>query len=88
MQSAALDDIDFRIINVLVRNGRTPFASRGAEVGLSPHGAADRVRRLQRAGIITGFTALVDLGSVGRGLDASSTCACSRAPSRTSSRRS
>ena len=70
MQSTALDDIDFRIINVLVRNGRTPFASLGAEVGLSPHGAADRVRRLERAGIITGFTATVDLGSVGRGLDA------------------
>ena len=70
MQSTALDDIDFRIINALVRNGRTPFAALGAEVGLSPHGAADRVRRLQRAGIITGFTATVDLGSVGRGLDA------------------
>jgi Lrp/AsnC family transcriptional regulator, leucine-responsive regulatory protein len=70
VQSTALDDIDFRIINALVRNGRTPFAALGAEVGLSPHGAADRVRRLQRAGIITGFTATVDLGSVGRGLDA------------------
>jgi Lrp/AsnC family transcriptional regulator, leucine-responsive regulatory protein len=70
VQSTALDDIDFRIINALVRNGRAPFASLGAEVGLSPHGAADRVRRLQRAGIITGFTATVDLGSVGRGLDA------------------
>jgi Lrp/AsnC family transcriptional regulator, leucine-responsive regulatory protein len=61
VQSTALDDIDFRIINALVRNGRTPFASLGAE---------DRVRRLQRAGIITGFTATVDLGTVGRGLDA------------------
>ena len=49
MQSTALDDVDFRIINALVRNGRTPFASLGAEVGLSPHGAADRVRRLERA---------------------------------------
>ena len=68
--STALDAIDFRIINALVRNGRTPFASLGAEVGLSPHGAADRVRRLERAGIITGFTATVDMGRVGRGLDA------------------
>src|SRR3954465_14466025 len=70
VQSAALDDIDFRIINALVRNGRTPFASLGAEVGLSPHGAADRVRRLERAGIVTRFTAPVALGGVGRGLDA------------------
>ena len=68
VQSAALDDIDFRIINALVRNGRTPFASLGAEVGLSPHGAADRVRRLEGAGIITGFTATVDPGAAGRGL--------------------
>jgi Lrp/AsnC family leucine-responsive transcriptional regulator len=70
VQSTALDEIDFRILNALVRNGRTPFASLGAEVGLSPHGAADRVRRLERAGIITGYTAIVDQGSVGRGLDA------------------
>ena len=69
-ESTALDEIDYRIINVLVRNGRASFASLGAEVGLSPHGAADRVRRLERAGIITGFTATVDLGSVGRALDA------------------
>jgi Lrp/AsnC family transcriptional regulator, leucine-responsive regulatory protein len=55
---------------MLVQNGRESFASLGETVGLSPHGAADRVRRLQRAGIITGFTATVSLESVGRGLDA------------------
>jgi Lrp/AsnC family leucine-responsive transcriptional regulator len=64
------DDVDDRIISALVRDGRASFASLGAEVGLSPHGAADRVRRLQRAGIITGFTAQVSLEGVGRGLDA------------------
>ena len=69
-ESGHLDATDFRIVNALVQNGRASFASIGAEVGLSAHGAADRVRRLQRAGIITGFTALVDLGTVGRGLDA------------------
>lgn len=42
----------------------------GEAVGLSPHGAADRVRRLERDGIITGYTAIVDLPKVGRGLDA------------------
>ena len=70
MASTALDEIDFRIINALLRNGRAPFASLGAEVGLSPHGAADRVRRLQSAGVITGFTATVDRGMTGRALDA------------------
>jgi Lrp/AsnC family leucine-responsive transcriptional regulator len=46
------------------------FANLGQLVSLSPHGAADRVRRLQRTGVITGFTAMVDLGQVGRALDA------------------
>lgn len=65
-----LDEIDSKIIRMLRENGRAPFAAIGAEVGLSPHGTADRVRRLERRGVITGFTATVDLGSVGRGLDA------------------
>lgn len=70
MKSVALDDTDHRIIKILLRNGRAPFASIGAEVGLSPHGAADRVRRLQRAGVITGFSATVDAQTLGRSLEA------------------
>jgi Lrp/AsnC family leucine-responsive transcriptional regulator len=70
VETTAFDQTDVRIINALVRNGRASFASLGDEVGLSPHGAADRVRRLQRAGVITGFTATVDLETMGRGLDA------------------
>ena len=70
MKSIVLDETDHRIIRILLRNGRAPFASIGAEVGLSPHGAADRVRRLQRAGVITGFGATVDLQQLGRSLEA------------------
>jgi Lrp/AsnC family leucine-responsive transcriptional regulator len=70
VETTTLDDVDFRILNVLVENGRASFATLGDHVGLSPHGAADRVRRLQRAGVITGYTATVALESVGRALDA------------------
>ena len=70
MESASLDDTDFRILNSLVANGRMSFADLGKEVGLSPHGAADRVRRLERSGVISGFTALVNLAHIGRSLDA------------------
>ena len=38
----------------------------GAAVGLSANAAADRVRRLRRAGVITGFVALVDPAAGGR----------------------
>jgi Lrp/AsnC family transcriptional regulator, leucine-responsive regulatory protein len=70
VEHVVLDHTDFRIVEELVRNGRASFASLGAIVGLSPHGAADRVRRLTRAGVITGFTAVVDLERVGRAIDA------------------
>jgi Lrp/AsnC family transcriptional regulator, leucine-responsive regulatory protein len=65
-----LDPIDNRIISLLSANGRASFASIGAEVGLSPHGTADRVRRLERDGVIVGYAAKIDLGRVGRSLDA------------------
>ena len=65
-----LDGTDFRILKELVADGRVSFAHLGAAVGLSPHGAADRVRRLREAGVIRAFTAVVDLEQVGRGLGA------------------
>jgi Lrp/AsnC family leucine-responsive transcriptional regulator len=65
-----IDPIDNRIISLLCKNGRASFASIGSEVGLSPHGTADRVRRLERDGVITGFTAKVAFDQVGRSLDA------------------
>jgi Lrp/AsnC family leucine-responsive transcriptional regulator len=65
-----LDPIDHQIVSLLRANGRASFASIGAEVGLSPHGTADRVRRLQRDGVILGFTTRIDFGSVGRSFDA------------------
>jgi len=65
-----MDQIDHQIINLLRANGRASFASIGAEVGLSPHGTADRVRRLERDGVITGYTARIDPGKHGRSVDA------------------
>ena len=65
-----MDEIDDRILGILATNGRASFAALGEEVGLSPHGAADRVRRLERDGVITGYAARIDPAGVGRSLDA------------------
>lgn len=65
-----MDQIDAQILSLLRANGRASFASIGEQVGLSPHGTADRVRRLERDGVITGYTANVDPGRVGRSVDA------------------
>jgi Lrp/AsnC family leucine-responsive transcriptional regulator len=65
-----MDEIDTQILSLLRANGRASFASIGEQVGLSPHGTADRVRRLERDGVITGYAAKVDPGRVGRSVDA------------------
>jgi Lrp/AsnC family transcriptional regulator, leucine-responsive regulatory protein len=65
-----MDETDDRILGILATNGRASFAAIGAEVGLSPHGAADRIRRLERDGVITGYAARIDPAGVGRSLDA------------------
>jgi Lrp/AsnC family leucine-responsive transcriptional regulator len=65
-----MDEIDDRILGILATNGRASFATIGEQVGLSPHGAADRVRRLERDGVIAGYAARIDPAGVGRSLDA------------------
>jgi Lrp/AsnC family transcriptional regulator, leucine-responsive regulatory protein len=65
-----MDEIDRVIVNELIRNGRASYRELGELAGLSPHAVAPRVRRLVEAGVITGFTATVDEGSVGQVLDA------------------
>jgi Lrp/AsnC family transcriptional regulator, leucine-responsive regulatory protein len=68
--SDVLDPVDNRIVAELVRDGRASYADLGRAVGLSAHAVGERVRRLVREGAITGFTAKVDLATVGRSLEA------------------
>ena len=42
----------------------------GERVHLAPTSVADRVRRLEREGVITGYRAVIDPGAVGRSLRA------------------
>ncbi|HEU4658963.1 MAG TPA: Lrp/AsnC family transcriptional regulator [Capillimicrobium sp.] len=65
-----MDDIDRAILSRLVQDGRCSYRELGAAVGLSANAAADRVRRLRREGVITGFTALVDPAAGGRRIEA------------------
>jgi Lrp/AsnC family leucine-responsive transcriptional regulator len=65
-----MDAIDTQILSILSENGRASFASIGEAVGLSPHGTADRVRRLERDGVILGYGARIDPAEVGRSLEA------------------
>jgi Lrp/AsnC family leucine-responsive transcriptional regulator len=66
----ALDPIDSEILRLLREDGRLSWRDLGAHVGLSANAAADRVRRLRQAGVITGFAALIDPAAGGRNLEA------------------
>ena len=55
-----MDDIDERLIQAVVKDGRATYLELGEEVGLSPSATKRRLDRLVASGAIRGFTALVD----------------------------
>ena len=65
---ASMDEIDRRILNVLHDHGRVSNADLAAAVGLSPSPCLRRVRRLEAAGVIRGYRAVIDPAAIGRGL--------------------
>jgi Lrp/AsnC family transcriptional regulator, leucine-responsive regulatory protein len=65
-----MDAVDSEILRLLREDGRLSWRDLGAAVGLSANAAADRVRRLRRAGVVTGFVAVVDPAAGGRRLEA------------------
>ena len=60
-----LDDINRRLLDELQRDGRVAFAELGRRVGLSAPAVAERVGRLEREGVITGYRAEVDPRAIG-----------------------
>ncbi|MFW2334666.1 Lrp/AsnC family transcriptional regulator [Ilumatobacter sp.] len=64
--SSAPDEIDLRILGILEQDARISWRELGEAVHLSPTSAADRVRRMERDGIIEGYTVRVDPAALGR----------------------
>ena len=60
-----LDDVDWRILGALQRDGRMSYADLAREVSMSPSALTERVRRLEESGVITGYQASLDLSRVG-----------------------
>src|SRR3954468_19888924 len=65
-----VDDIDRRLVALLVADARASYAELARAVGLSAPSVHDRVRRLERSGAITGYAAVVDPHAVGLGVTA------------------
>ncbi|MBW8481884.1 Lrp/AsnC family transcriptional regulator [Actinomadura parmotrematis] len=60
-----LDATDWAILTELQRDGRVSLTELGRRVSLSTSAATERVRRLETAGVITGYHARVDLAKAG-----------------------
>src|SRR5262245_59223484 len=60
-----LDEIGWKILQELQENARISYAELGRRVGLSIPAVTERVRRMEDAGIITGYHADIDPEKVG-----------------------
>ncbi len=65
-----IDSLDERILNILMKNARTPFLEVARECGVSGAAIHQRIKRLEMLGIITGSGYLVEPQKLGL-----STCA-------------
>jgi Lrp/AsnC family leucine-responsive transcriptional regulator len=60
-----LDTINVRLLEELQADGRLGMAELGRRIGMSAPAVAERVQRLERAGVISGYRAEIDPKAVG-----------------------
>ncbi|MEU6453389.1 Lrp/AsnC family transcriptional regulator [Streptomyces sp. NPDC047065] len=64
-----LDSIDRDILFQLQQDGRLTNVELAKRVGLTPPPCLRRVKRLEEAGVVSGYRAVVDPAAIGRGLE-------------------
>ena len=65
-----LDELDVKLLSALSTSGRVRWSALAEQFGVSPPAIADRVRRLEQAGAICGYTVLLDAQKLGFDLTA------------------
>ncbi len=65
-----MDALDHSILNLLQRDGRATQLEISRTVGLSQPAVAERIRKLEERGVITGYTARVDAKKLGKDITA------------------
>lgn len=59
------DETDMRIIEALQQDGRASYADLARQVSMSASAVTERVRRLEEAGIVSGYSAVIDPERIG-----------------------
>src|SRR4051794_12327069 len=60
-----LDEIGRKLLSILQKDARMSYAALGRKIGLSPAATAERLRRLEEAGIIKGYRVDLDRDAMG-----------------------
>ncbi len=63
-----LDEIDRKILHLLQQEGRMPNNELASRIGLTTTPTLERVRRLEREGVIEGYSAKLNREAAGKGL--------------------
>ena len=64
-ENGALDAIDARILNALMKDARSSIAELARVVGLSAPSVSERITRLEEAGVIEGYTLVISPKALG-----------------------
>jgi len=64
-ENGNIDAIDAQLLNLLATNARVSNAQLARDVGLSPPSVSERIKRLEEAGVISGYTITVNPESLG-----------------------
>jgi Lrp/AsnC family transcriptional regulator, leucine-responsive regulatory protein len=68
--ATSLDSVDLQIIALLQEDARMPNAEIGRRVGLVASAIFQRLRKLEKVGVILGYETRIDPGALGLGLAA------------------
>jgi Lrp/AsnC family leucine-responsive transcriptional regulator len=61
-----MDLTDYRILEILIKDGRMPMKELAQKVALSAPAVAERVKRLEEENIITGYKAVINYEKLGK----------------------
>lgn len=70
MKSMKIEELDRKILNVLNRDARMSFRRIAKELKISPTTLYNKVKKLERSGVLKGYIPLIDTESVGYDLTA------------------
>jgi len=70
IQGGHMDSIDRQIITILQKNARSSISEISSRVNLSIPATSDRIRKIEAAGIITQYTAIVNAAALNMKLTA------------------